>query len=679
MFLWRGSIFSRRGNSRRGDSRRGRSLAGLLCIALLLVATNIIAARFLPMRLDLTAERLYTLSSGTRQTLARIDEPITLRFYYSTRLGQAIPAYGVYAQRVRELLDQYVAAAHGKLRLEVYQPQPFSDIEDRAVAFGLQGVPLNAQGEQVYFGLAGTNSTDDQQIVAFFAPERERLLEYDLTRLVHTLAVPKRTVVGLLSSLPLDGDPMATPMAGVRGRSGRPMAVLQQLRQLDDVEMLPATLDRVPSGTDVLMLVHPQNLPDQTLFAIDQFVLQGGKAIVFVDPYSELQARGLRPGAAADSDLERLFKAWGLKLLPNTVAGDRRDARRVVVPSGAGGAGAGGGEAKDYIAWLNLRGAELNHDDVITANLRQITMATSGIIEPIAGASTKLEPLVTTSPDAMKLPAEKVAGLPDVAGLLTRFRSDNTRFVLAARITGPAETAFPDGPPKAAEPAKAEEPAVKPDETAASSPLPNPPPQAGEGRAGAVRKSLQPINLVVVADTDMLDDRFWVQSDDFFGRQVVVPLANNGDFVANAVEVLAGGEDLVGLRSRGTSARPFVLVEEIQRAADDRYAAEQEGLQQKLKDAQAKLRGLTQGEAAKANATLSPDEANTVDQFRADMLATRRQLRGVQGALRQDIERLKAVLEFCDIALVPILVALAALVLGALRQRRQRRRRSVVA
>src|SRR5580765_5170568 len=232
------------------ESRRAMSVLALACIAVMLVCANLIAARYLNLRWDLTANRLYTLSRGTKQTLSRIDEPITLRFYYSSRLGQAIPSYGVYAQRVRELLDQYVAAAHGKLRLEIFQPLPFSDIEDRAVAFGLKGVPLNVQGEQVYFGLAGTNSTDDQEIVAFFAVERERLLEYDLTRLVHTLASPKRTVVGLLSTLPLDGS-------GSRGgRPGRAMAVLQQLHQLDDVETLSTTLDVIPPGTDVLMLVH---------------------------------------------------------------------------------------------------------------------------------------------------------------------------------------------------------------------------------------------------------------------------------------------------------------------------------------------------------------------------------------------------------------------------------------
>src|SRR5260370_25048556 len=189
-------------------TRRARSLTALVCLGLMLIAVNIIAGRYLTARLDLTSERLYTLSQGTRQTLAHIDEPITLRFYYSTRLGDAVPGYGVYAQRVRELLDEYVAAAKGKLRLEVYHPQAFSATEDRAAAFGRQSVPLDTPGEQAFFGIAGTNSTDDQQVIAFFAPERERLLEYDLTRLVHTRAAPNATTARTSSNLPPTGATM---------------------------------------------------------------------------------------------------------------------------------------------------------------------------------------------------------------------------------------------------------------------------------------------------------------------------------------------------------------------------------------------------------------------------------------------------------------------------------------
>jgi ABC-type uncharacterized transport system involved in gliding motility auxiliary subunit len=644
-------------------SRRAVAVAALVMIALMLVSANIVAARFLSSRLDLTAERLYTLSPGTRHTLARIDEPITLRFYYSTRLGDEVPSYGVYAQRVRELLDQYVAAAHGKIRLEIYNPQAFSDVEDRAVAFGLKGVPLDAQGEQVYFGLAATNSTDDQQVVAFFAPDRERFLEYDLTKLIHALAFPKKTVVGLMTPLPLEGDMMAM----MRGRPSQPMTVIEQLQQLDQVKTLASDIGVIPADIDVLMLVHPQKLSETTLFAVDQFVLKGGKALVFVDPLSEYQVSHPSqlnpPGSPTASNLERLFKSWGFEVPANIVAGDRRAAQRVGVPVPGRGT-----RPLDYIAWLDLKSANLNRDDMITADLSHINMASSGIIEPLDGAKTTIEPLITTSPDSTKIAAEKLVGLPDVAGLLAQFKSDNKRYILAAQVTGTVDTAFPDGPPKS-EPATEKPDASDPPDSDTSKSEASP-------TAGAdwAKTSAEPINIVVVADTDMLDDRFWVQSQDFFGQRVIIPTANNGDFVANAIEVLAGGNDLVGLRSRGTSARPFDVVNEIQRDAQERYSAEERALQQKLKDTQAKLAELTGKDRGNAPATLSPDQVKAIEEFRTDMLLTRRQLRDVQAALRSDIGRLRHWLEFLDIALIPIIVAIAAVVLGVIRLMRRGRR-----
>lgn len=629
-------------------SRSGRSAIALICVGLMLVSANIIASRFFTARLDLTQDHLYTLSRGTRLTLAKIAEPITLRFYYSTHLGDSLPNYGVYAERVRQILDQYVIAAHGKIRLEVYNPLPFSSEEDQAVGFGLQGVPLNEAGEQVYFGLAGTNSTDDVQVIPFFSRDRERFLEYDLTRLVHTLAFPKRTVVGLLSSLPLEGD----SMAAMQGLAARPTAVIDQLRQLDDVEELTTALTSIPAGIDVLMMVQPQNLPDKALFAIDQYVLKGGKALIFVDPYSELQAslagHAQNPEASNASNLEPLFKAWGLRLVPDVVAGDRSDARRVGVPVP--------GRAPvpmDYVAWLNLRPPNLNRSDPITADLDRINVATAGILEPIAGAKTSMVPLITTSRDSEKIPVAKVKGLPNVRELLAHFRPDDTSYTIAAHVTGMVDSAFPGGPPDAGPP----NPHIP------KSALPH-----------YLKKSVVPINVIVAADTDMLDDRFWAQTRDFYGQQVVVPNAGNGDFVENAVEVLAGGEDLVGLRSRGSSSRPFVVVQRIQRAADEQYAARQQALQEKLKETQAKLSNLTGGAGGNTPATLSPEATRTIAQFRADMVATRQQLRAVQGALRRDISRLELLLEFADIAMVPVLVSAIALVAAALRIKRRRRR-----
>jgi len=610
-------------------SRRASAILALVSAAILFVCSNAIVERVLTtLRLDLTAEHLYTLSSGTRATLARVDEKITLRFYYSPRLGDEVPSYGIYAQRVRATLEEYAALSHGKIELLVLDPQPFSATEDRAVAFGLQGVPIDAGGEQVYFGLAGTNSTDDQQTIPFFQPEREHFLDYDLTKLIHSLAVPKKTVVGLVTALPLEGD----VMAAMQGQPMQPYVVIDQLQQLDDVQGLGTDFDQVPKEIDVLMIVHPQHLPEKTLMAIDRFVSGGGRALVFVDPHSETQAahpsRANPPGSPDDSTLDPLFTAWGLTMEQKMVAGDRGAARRV-------NAGTGGRVIPiDYVAWLALTEKNINRDDPITANLTKLNLASAGILKPLEHATTHFTPLLTTTADSEEIPVEKLRGLPDVAGLLRGFKSEDRPLVLAAHITGPARAAYPD-----------------------------------KDAADATH----PVDIVVVADTDLLDDRFWAQTEDFFGQRVARATAGNGDFVANAVEVLAGGGDLLDLRSRGSAARPFELVEALQRRADQRYEASEKELREKLKDTEAKMKE-ARGAPAAGDASLSVEQMQALDNFRAEMLSIRRQLREVQLALRQDITWLKNLLEFLDIALVPILVGIVAVILSGFRGWRRRRR-----
>src|SRR6266852_545256 len=660
-------------------SRRAAAAIAIVCAAILLVAVNVIAQQGLrSARLDLTQRHLYTLSDGSKKTLARLDEPITLHFYYSPRLGDEVPSYGIYGQRVREMLEEYAALAKGKVRLEVLDPQPFSPTEDRAVAFGLQGVPIDQGGEQVYFGLAATNSTDDQQVIPFFQPERERFLEYDLTKLIQSLAFPKRTVVGLITALPIEGD----IMAAMQGRPMQPFAVIEQLRQLYEVRTIGSDLDKIAPDIDVLMVIHPQNLSDKTQYAIDQFVLGGGRALVFVDPNSEIQqsrpSQFNPPGSPAGSNLDKLFAAWGLQMVPDAVAGDRFAARKVNAGS------ASRVQAVDYVAWLNLRSANFAKDDTITADLGQINMATAGIVQPREGAKTKFEPLIQTSPAAMKISAEKFQGsIPDVVGLLNGFKPENTRFTLAARVTGDVQTAFPDGPPKPPESAKpaasteatpedksADKPEDNKDEAAADAGKPDP--AREPAKEPQLTQSKQPINIVVVADTDILDDRLWVQSSDFFGQRVAVPIANNGDFVANAVEALAGGNDLITLRSRGTSARPFEVVQAIQRDADSRYSAKEHELQDKLKETETKIKDLKSDKSG--NVQLTAEQTASLDSFRSEMLQTRQQLRDVQLALNQEIDRLKARLQFFNIALVPILVGVLAIIVGIMRLRRRKRR-----
>lgn len=610
-------------------SRNTRSAAALLCCLLLFAGLNIVASHlFRGARIDLTEQRLYTLSAGTRATLARIDEPITIRFYYSKRLGDALANYALYAQNVQEMLDEYAAHANGKLRIERIDPEPYSPEEDRAVASGMRSATDPGSGEQVYFGLVGTNSTDDQQIIPFFLPNREIFVEYDLTRLIHALAVPTKKPIGLMSTLPVEGG-MTSLQPG--GQAAPPFTFLEQLRQLQDVRGLGTGIDRIPDDIDTLILIHPRKLSDETQYALDQFVLKGGKVLAFVDPLSEYEAghptRDDPPGAPTASDLDRLLKAWGVEMAGGTVAADRFAARKVAI------AGMRQARPIDYLAWLSLGAANLSREDPITASLDQLNMATAGILSPVKGATTRFQALVSTSPSSMRIPAERIGFRADPAALLADFRAGNERLTLAAHVTGPAKTAFPE-----------------------------------RAKPGQIRESVQPINVVVVADTDMLDDRFWVGSN-----------AGNGDFVANAVDVLSGSADLVNLRSRGTAQRPFEAVKAMQQEADDRYAAQERALQDKLKDTEARLKGLLGRNAAAAGGTVTLDDAQAraIDDFRAEMIQTRQQLRAVHLALRQDIDRLRARLEFANIALVPILVGTAAVILEILRLRRRKRRAAI--
>jgi ABC-type uncharacterized transport system involved in gliding motility auxiliary subunit len=371
------------------------------------------------------------------------------------------------------------------------------------------------------------------------------------------------------------------------------------------------------------------------------------------------------PGMPLDSNMPKLFKAWGLSMDPNQVAGDRRAARRVNAGTQQHV------EAMDYVAWLSLDQQDLNHESPITADLTHINMASAGILEPAKDAKTTFTPLITTSIDSMPIDVARikgVGGVPDVGGLLHDFKPSGEKLVLAAQVTGTAETAFPDGSPKDEKDAKdKKDDSAKPADAKsadAAKPAPAGPPQ--------IKTSAKPIDVIVVADTDVLEDRFWEQSQDFFGQTVVIPVANNGDFVANALDSLAGGDDLIALRSRGTSARPFTLVDNIQRAADARYQATEKDLQTKLKDTQDKIKQV-QDQGGRPGVALANEQEQAIDNFRTDMLSIRQQLRQVQLALRQDINRLQAVTEFFNIALVPILVAIVALIIGWVRFRRRKR------
>ena len=624
------------------------SATGLVVVLVLFLGFNLFTgAALTSARLDMTENRLYTLSQGTKNVLDALEEPITLKFYFSKGLAQQAPGIVSYAQRVEELLGEYEAESRGKLALEVKDPEPFSDTEDEAVASGLKGVPATSAGDMLYFGLVGTNSTDGTEVVEFFQDSREEFLEYDLTRLVHNLAKPKKKVVGILTALPLDGDPMArftNPRA-----PNDPWFILEYLRQSFDVRMLPAGSETFDADLDVLVVVHPQNLSKRTQWAVDQHVRKGGKALVFVDPMFEEQQVPEDPsnpmaGMMADraSDLADLLGAWGLEMNKDEVAADKDLALKVQWQTGP----------IEYVVWWSARGDKdtLSKDDLTTAEIDQLNFATTGVLKKKDGATTTIAPLVTTTKSSMRVPKSKLQFGPNPPELLESFQSEDAAQVVAARVSGPAKSAFPDGRP--AKDDGSEEP---PAESVADS-------------AG--------INVVVVADVDVLTDRLWVRVQNFFGQKVAVPQADNATFVSNTVDNLAGSTDLISLRSRGRSIRPFDVVADMRKEAEAKFRVRQKELEAKLKDAEAKIAELQANKDASSALILSPEQEAEIARFRDERVKTRKELRNVKRELEKDIKGLKASLVLVNAALVPLLVAIAGVLAWRLRQKKMMEARS---
>ncbi|MDH4873118.1 Gldg family protein [Pseudomonas sp. BN515] len=602
--------------------------AGLLLIALAFLAFNMLAGLTLTnARVDLTEQKLYTISDGTRKILGEIDEPINLYFFYSDKTAKDLVVLRNYARRVEEMLKAYERAAGGKIKLHIVDPEPFSEEEDKAAEFGLQAVPLQQGGDQVYFGLAGTNGVDDTQIIPFFPLDQEEFLEYEISRLVQSLAKPERPVVGVISGLKLNGgfDMMSRQPTA-------PWMVMEEIRQLFQIESLKSDVDQIPEKVSVLLLVHPKNLPQQTQYAIDQFVLRGGKLLAFVDPWSEADS-GMEmpgePGGDKASDLDTLFKAWGLQMVPGKVLGDGANAMSVSV-----------GEGKPparHAAWLNLPQRSLDQADVSTAGLENITVATAGILKPLEGAKTQFVPLIQSSEYAMPFDVQRFGMLTDPEELIRELKPTGERYTVAARISGPAQSAFPDGI---------------------------------EGRKDGL-KSAKNINVIAVADTDILSDRMWVQVQDFFGQRVPQPWADNSGFAINALDNLAGSDALISVRSRGRFSRPFDVVEKLQRDAEVKFREQEQVLQQRLADTEQKLASLQQNQDPAKALELTPEQQATLQQFIQEKLRIRKELRDVHFQLNASIEDLGRTLKFVNIALVPLVLTLGVLVLWFWRRRRK--------
>lgn len=599
------------------------SASALVLLAVLFLALTMLSGAFLTgARLDLTENRLYTLSDGTINLLKAIEEPITLEFYFSEQASSELPMVRNFARRVQEMLDEMAGHAEGALEVRRIDPEPFSEAEDRAALLGLEGVPVGAGRESLYLGIVGTNRVDGREVLPFISPAREAFLEYELARMVYILSQPQRPRIGWLSGLPMTGG-----MDFQTGRQQAPWAVYEEVAELFELDEIDPSAEALPSDIDVLVLVHPRKLSDAMLADIESFVLAGGRLLAFLDPFAETDPgpdpSDPRGAMTADrhSSLEPLLSNWGVAFSTEKFIADLGQALQVNLQQGQ--------PPVRHPAILGVTAANMNPDDVITAGLEVMNMASVGWFELTDDSLLSLEPLLSSSRNAAPLEAERLRFLDNPDALADEFGPTGERYALAARLSGEVDAAIGAG-------------------------------------AGPVRGR---IDAILVADADFLADRYWVQRQQFFGTSLLEPFANNADFVVNAIDNLLGNADLISIRGRATSARPFTLVNELRRSAEQSLRATEQRLESELAEAERRINQLQQARGDADLSVLTAEQEAEIDRFMARRLEIRQQLRQVRRDLDRDIEALGTRVKVLNIVLMPLAVTVFALVLAWRRKR----------
>ena len=616
-----------------------RHVVSIAAAFVLVIAANLAVSQFLPMvQIDLTERKLYTLSEGTEGILKNLSEPVTLRYFASKSELAGVPGIRSLISRIENLLREYERLSDGNIKLQIIEPELFSEDEDQAVGYGLQGFAVSATGELAYFGLVGTNSVDNLEVIPLFSPDREELLEYDITRMVYKLSNPSRIVVGIADSLGVAGT--GSFMPGVQG--ARPPWYFYQ--QLDDLfEIKPVALENqpLPEDLDVLMLIHPRNLSDESLFQIEQFVLSGKGLVALIDPHSEsyaVQTQQAPDSSMQDtgSNLNRLTRKWGIVLEEETIVGDLPIAAQVYSEDAPG-------QTVFYPVWMNIQPSQLNRKDVVTARLGNLILASAGSLGIESTSGVNATPLIVSTTEAMLIDYEKAVDQTNLDALLDDYASGGQEIVMAARVSGTVESSFPE---------------------------------LLDSKKGPVY-STGVVNAIIVADTDFLQDRFWVRFQNLLGSSLAFAEASNGEFIQNAVDNLSGNEDLIGVRGRGSYFRPFSRLENIRREAEAQFLRHEQKLLEELDRVENLLVEFSSAQSDnQSGALLSDEQRAQLESARDNQLRIRQELREVRKNLREGIDNLQMLVRFMNIVLVPGIVAICGIFVCTVGVRRRSRKLS---
>ena len=626
------------------------STIGVAAMALILVGVNVItsAAR---QRVDLTKEKAYTLSQGTRAILAKLDTTVKIRFYFTqSQISTPETVFlKKYARSVEDLLAEYKQASKGKIIVEKYDPQPDSDAEDSARLDGIEGQQLSS-GERVYLGLA-ISVLDSKQAIPFLQPNRERMLEYDLSRAITRVVTPDKPVVGVMSSLPIFGMPSNPMMAQMGQRGQDPWAFVTELKNDFTVKNVGMESEKIDDDIKVLIVIHPKGISDKAEYAIDQFLMRGGKLIAFLDAQSLVDSRGQNPMmgqmGGGGSSLEKLLKAWGIQFDTAKVVADVNFKMQL---------GGRGNQPQEAPAWLSITAEGMNTNDIVTSQIDNVWLPCAGAFTGTPAAGLK-ETVLLKSTTASQLVDGFMASMAGES-ILKDFKPSGTEYALAIRLAGKFKTAFPAGKPEDKKDEPKPDADKKPDEKPA------------EARPDNSLKETKEDNAVIlVSDADMLYDNFTLrQIQSPFGNMAMAMNANL-NFAQNAVEQLSGDSNLIAVRSRAVLNRPFTVVKRIEAQATERYRSKIKELQDGLQEAQQRLNELQQNKEKGQRFILSPEQQSEIEKFRKKEAQVKSELRQVEKDRKREIDSLEARVKGWNIAAMPLIVCLSGIVLAVYKRK----------
>lgn len=627
------------------------SAGGIVAMALILIAFNVIAGAA-KQRVDLTKEKAYTLSAGTKAILKKLDTPVKVRFYCSQGDASADTVYlRSYAKRVEDLLDEYRQNAKGKLVIEKYDPQPDSDAEDSARLDGVEGQMLR-NGERFYLGLA-VSQLDEKQAIPFLDPSRERLLEYDLSRAISRVVTPDRPVVGIMSPLPVFGSP-ANPMMARMGQQGQqPWVLANELKNDFTVKSVAMDVDKIDDDIKVLLVIHPRDITDKGQYALDQFVMRGGKLIAFLDPLPMMDSReqnqmlGNIPNSG--SNLDKLLKAWGLSFDTSKVVADMNFKMQI---------GGRNGQAQEAPAVLSVTSDGINADDIVTSQIDDLWLPYAGAFTGTPVAGLKETVLVKSTKDS-----QLVDGfMANMSGenVMKEFKPSGTQYALAVRLTGRFKTAYPNGKPEEPKTEESKDGDKKP---ADKKPAENKPDDS-------LKETKQDNTVILVGDADMLFDRVALQPIQTLFGTAYAPANGNLTFAQNAVEQLTGDNNLIAVRSRATVVRPFTRIKAMEAAANEKFQSEIKRLEDSSADAQRRINELQQQKKGDQRFILSPEQTAELNKLRTEEVDTRKRLKKVQKDFRKEVVALQTDVKWINILAVPLAVAGSGLALAFVKRKK---------